>query len=617
MPGIFGFAGKLDPAGTEQLLPRMAAALDPADGYCVDLHQEDGIGIGRVSLGIVNPERQPIWNADQTCCIVMEGELYDSRSLKQSLTQRGYQFVHDNDPELILHLYEEYGDNLANQLNGAFIAAIWDRPARKLVLVNDRLGLYPTYYAVIPGGLVFASGVRAVMAAPYVPRRVDPTAIAEFLTFDHVLQDRSLLQDVRLMPQAMIMTFSDGDVNFRRYYELQYASPYSLRDETDWMDEYNFLLKQAIIRQAADELPAGILLSGGLDSRQLLAYLCREAKTTSFLSFTWGIPGCDDARFADEIAAKTCVQHRFYELKPDWLLVKAEEAVRLTDGMGNLVNLHALATLDQEAELVKVIYKGFLGDAMMGFALRPQFWAMYDDPTRIQAHLQVHSDQGVLNYKFGEYPQLFTEPFQQTLGDSVLQDYKSGMDEAGTPQMADQRVFFDFRHRVPRMTIKGVEVVRSKTFVRLPFADNDLVEFSLRLPPGLRYERRLQRNAFIRDFPELAQIPTTDTGLPMMSCFRDVYLRGLKVVRWHLKKKGLDRLAGRDTRHYKDYNLWFRTVLRQWVEGTLLDKRSLDRGYFNPEFIRKLVSSHMSGENHAGRIGALMALELWHRLYLD
>jgi asparagine synthase (glutamine-hydrolysing) len=419
------------------------------------------------------------------------------------------------------------------------------------------------------------------------------------------------------MPQATIMTFIDGELDFQRYYEMHYANPYSLRDEMEWMDEYNHLLNQAITRQSADEIPAGLLLSGGLDSRQLLAYLCTLSKSSQLYSFTWGIPGCDDARFADEMAAKTCVRHIFYELKPDWLLSKAEDAVRLTDGMGNLVNLHALAALDQETQHVKVLYKGFLGDAMMGFALRPQFWANYDEATSIQAHMQVHHDQGVMMYTLDELNELLSESLQRDLGTAVVDEYRAGMAEADTPVLADQRVFFDFRQRVPRMTIKGVEVLRSKAIVRLPFADNDLVDFSLRLPPGFRYGRRLQRNAFIRDFPKLAQIPTTDTGLPMMSCARDVYLRGLQVIRWHLNARGLGRLIGQERRPYKDYKLWFRTVLRDWVEETLLDNRLLERGYFNPQTIRRIVTEHMAGEDHAVRIGALLSLELWHRQYMD
>jgi asparagine synthase (glutamine-hydrolysing) len=100
-------------------------------------------------------------------------------------------------------------------------------------------------------------------------------------------------------------------------------------------------------------------------------------------------------------------------------------------------------------------------------------------------------------------------------------------------------------------------------------------------------------------------------------CARDTLLRGKEVVRWHLEARGLGRLMGPGRRPYKDYNLWFRTVLRNWVEETLLSPRALERGYFNPDYVRVIVSEHMAGANYAVRIGALMSIELWHRMYVD
>jgi asparagine synthase (glutamine-hydrolysing) len=617
MPGIFGFIDRKFPQGSEEILKRMASALDTGPVASVEFYQEGDFGIGRSNLGSINPEKQPLWNKERTVCIVMEGELYDSQALKNDLIDRGYQFLLNNDPELILNLYQEFGLDFVIRLNGNFILAIWEPLLHKLSIINDRLGLIPLYYSYEGGGLVFATGVRCLLVDPTLSRCVDHTAIAEFLTFDHVLHDRTLLQSVRLMPQGSVMTFVRDEFQIQRYYPIRFSNPYSLVDEFEYMEEYDRLLRQAIRRQVIGDHPSGLLLSGGLDSRLLLAYLCDETNKQTFHSFTWGIPGCDDARSAHELASKTCVQHKFFELKSNWLLENARTAVQLTDGMGNLVNLHALATTGDEAQLVKILYKGFLGDAMMGFALRPYFWANYDTPTGIQAHLKAHSEQGVLMYTPQEHKDIFSEEFLRALGTTVMEDYEAGMFDAGTDSLADQRVYFDYRQRVPRMTLRGVEVVRSKMDVRLPFADNDLVEFSLRLPPGLRYERRLQRNTFIRYFPELAQTPSPDTGLPMMMCARDVYLRGMQLIRWHLRARGFGRLAGPEKRPYKDYNLWFGTVLKNWVEETLLSSKSLNRGYLKPEFIQKIVKEHMTGTNHAVRLGALMSLELWHQIYLD
>jgi asparagine synthase (glutamine-hydrolysing) len=615
MPGLVGFAGKSEIVNSRQFVTKMAHALDRGDFYHIDTYWEPSYGFGRVSLGFVNPEPQPIWNEDKSLCIFMEGELFDYQEIKQNLIDLGHQFCHENDAEFIIHLYEEYGEDFAIKLNGAFVAAIWDKTNRKVTIFNDRLGLLPLYYSFQNGTLIFASGVRSLLVDPSLPRDVDHIAIAQFLTFDHLLDDRTLLEKVRLLPQGSLMVYQDERLSIKRYWDICYPIDYSLRSESNYMDEFLALMSQAVARQAPKGIPAGILLSGGLDSRIILPYLVGESQALH--SFTWGIPNCDDARFAKELAHRVKSQHHFYELKPDWLIGKADEAVRLTDGMGNIVNMHALATLDEEAAYAQIIYKGFLGDAMFGYGLRHQFWAHYNEPTRLRAHYQVHKDQGVITFNEEEQSDYFTEGFKHQIGNSIFKAYIAGMNESRSDILANQRLYFDYRQRVHRMAIKGVEVVRSRAIVRLPFSDNDLVEFSLRVPPGLLYERRLVKKAFIREFPKLAQVPTTETGFPLMLCSRDVLVRATHVIYWHLRSEWLKSLLKPLKQPYQDYKEWFRTVLRSWVEQTLLNPRALNRGYLKPECIQKIVLDHMAGENNSVKLGALISLELWHKQFLD
>ncbi len=618
MPGLIGFVGLNQVENAKSLLEKMAHALEHDDRYQKQLFSTDDTGFGLVSHKFGHAGEQPVWNEDKTLCVFMEGELYDYQALKKQLIEKGHNFTKHCDAEFLMHLYEEFGQDFALKLNGAFCAAIWDQVVGKLVIVNDRLGLYPLYYSIQGNGLIFASGVRAILAYKPTPLRIDKVAIAEFLTFDHMLDDRTLLESVRLFPQGSIMVVQDQKFELIRYWEAEYPNQYTLRDEIDWMEELLHLVGQAVHRQVNhDDLSFGLLLSGGLDSRFLLPYLTDARRNNQLNTFTWGMPGCDDARFAAELARMNKARNNFYELKPDWLLEKAEEAVRITDGMGNLINMHALATLDQEAELVNVLYKGFLGDAMMGFGLRQQFWAAYDDPTTFKAHFQVHTDQGVITFNLQEQKSLFKQSFQDDVGTAVKDSYIAGMKASGSDLLADQRNYFDYYQRVPRMTIKGVEVARNRMIVRLPFADNDLVDFSLTIPPGLRYERRLVKNAFIRAHPKLAQIPSTETGYPMMFCARDIIMRTNQFIRWHLQSAGLNWVSAQIQRPTKRYDLWMRTVLRNWIETTLLDGKMFERGYYEPGFIRQLVSDHMAGENHTVRLGALLAIELWHRQFID
>jgi asparagine synthase (glutamine-hydrolysing) len=618
MPGIVGFLGS-PPGGNEKRhLTAMMQALEPDNGYQRDVFFAPRVGLGRVTLGIFNPQNQPVWNVDRTRCIFFEGELFETERLSQKLAEHRPGIDPSGDAALLLALYETLGEACLPALNGAFIAAIWDTDTRELVLFNDRLGQYPLYYARYQDRFVFASGVRALLADPDLPRRTDRLGIAQFLTFDHLLHNRTLLESVKLMRQASIMRVREsGEMLCQDYFDFKYPPAYELIPEQEYIDEFLHLMEQAVARQSQHANPIGILLSGGMDSRLILPYLSRHSNQPQVHTFTWGRTESDDVRFAQEVAAKIGTQHHFFELKPDWLQHQAKEAVRITDGMGNLVNLHAYATLEEETQHARVIYKGFMGDAMLGFALRQQFWANYDQATLPAVHLQVHDDQGVITFNEAERRQLFTPEFLQEVQNGVMDEYMAGMLESGSDILADQRLYFDYRQRVHRMTLKGVEVVRSRAMVRLPFCDNDLLEYALRLPPGLRYERRIIHNAFIQAFPDLAQIPVTPSGLPMVNCARELRIRAERLVRWHLIHRGLLKGPYTERRPYANYHHWFRTNLRDWVMGNLLSEKALSRGYYNPDFLRKIIQAHMDGKNYAVRLGALMAIELWHQLYLD
>ncbi len=618
MPGLIGYLEKSTSSGpVEGFLGQMATALEPDPRYVRRFYEEQGVGIGLVSLEFPGISQQPVWNDSHTICALMEGEVFNTKPLRERLQRENIAPDPQNGARLLLQLYETFGEEFVGQLNGAFLLVFWDPRERKITLMNDRLGLHPLYYAQSPSRIIFGSGVRAVLADDSLTRTPDPVAMAQFLTFDHMLGDRTNFQEIKLLPQGVILTFQDDTYTIRKYSEIRYPDIYEHISEEDLLEELQYLMDQAIVRQNVGDLPMGMLLSGGTDSRVILAYLMAKGTASPFHTFTWGIPGCDDARISNEVARKLNTQHHFFELKPDYLLSLAEEAVRITDGLGNILNLHALATLEEEAQYARVIFKGFLGDAMFGFAVRRPFWAEYDPETAHEVHVQTHSDQGVINYTRKEKDALFSESFLKEVGSGVFDAYKDGMAASNVRLLASQRLFFDFTQRVPRMTLNGVEVVRSRARVRLPFCDNDLVDFSMKIPPGFHFERYLMRTAFARAFPDMAKIPLTDTGLPMIACAREVYLRTINLAKWHLNQRGFSSLAGPSRRPYKDYNNWFRKDLKKWIEANLLNPQSLDRGYFQPETVKNLVAEHMAGVDHTIKLGGLLTIELWHQQFID
>ena len=612
MPGLIGFAGEFDRDHSETLLADMAQAIKHKDWYQVDLHSGDGFGLGRVHLGFLNPEPQPIWNEDQTLCLVMEGEVYDYQALKQQLLAHGHRFRVDNDAEFVLHLFEELGEEFASQLNGAFVAAIWDHPARKLWIVNDRFGLHPLFYRQAGHRLLFAGHTAAFFADPGYQPQVDPVALAEFFSFEHVLGDRTLLADVKLLPPGSVLTFQAGQLSIRPYYDFQFTEDYQDRDETWYVERWIHLMHQAVERRMRGDGPVGVQLSGGLDSRAVLAMMGRQHYPIHTISF--GVPGCDDARFAREVAARRGTVHHFLELKPDYLRTQAEEGVKLSNGLKSCVHMHVLGTLAETAEIVNVLYTGSLGDSIMGTHLQRDLLAIHS-PT-VLARMLFNR----YNHCFPEdtHPQLFSDDFYAQVEGTVFEEFSQALAESRACLSANKREHYSIRQNDRRWVLEGQNLLRSRVIVRTPFYDNDLVDFMVSVPPGLRCDKYLYIRGLVRAAPDLAKVPYARTGLPLVPCMRDLFIRANQQVRWWLRQAGFKWISTPQKRPYADYNHWMRTVLRDWVEDVLLDPRTLSRGYWRPQYVHTLVERHMRGEgNFAPQLGVLLTVELWHRLFLE
>jgi asparagine synthase (glutamine-hydrolysing) len=169
-----------------------------------------------------------------------------------------------------------------------------------------------------------------------------------------------------------------------------------------------------------------------------------------------------------------------------------------------------------------------------------------------------------------------------------------------------------------RFTLLGVQLARSQALVRTPLADKDLLRFALTVPPGYRVDNSYYVKALIKALPDLAKIPYAATGQPLdQDCFRALRIRTVEQSRWWLQRRGLHWIPVRQAHPYADYGTWFRHELRPWVEETLLSTHALDRGYFQPAFVRNMVAEHMAGCEHTHRLGVLLALELWHQQYMD
>jgi hypothetical protein len=294
----------------------------------------------------------------------------------------------------------------------------------------------------------------------------------------------------------------------------------------------------------------------------------------------------------------------------------AATAVRLTDGLSNCVHLHVFANLARQAPLAQIAYKGLYG-GLFGAGLTRELWADGHTRSIAPSHLRALAQHGVLVFPADALRSLFASRAEKELVDAALAAFAAALTQCGSPLFADQQHYFRMRYRLPRLTLMGVELVRSRMAVRLPLCDREVVSFMLCVPPGLQLDRYLVVQALARRAADLAKVPCTETTLPLIPCARDLLLRANTQVRWRLRAAGLSWVPVPQRRPYADYDMWMRTVLRGWVEELLLGAHSRVRSLFDAEAVRRLVERHMAGADHAKQLGALLTLELWHRQVFD
>lgn len=263
------------------------------------------LGHRRLAVIDLHGGRQPVANEDGTVQAVVNGELYNFPELRRLLSDAGHVLRSAGDSECLVHLYEDHGDDLLEHVSGMFAFAVWDEKRRRMLLARDRLGVKPLYYVHHGGRLLFASEIKALLAAPNVPREIDATALVDYLTYGFIPAPKTIFRRIRKLPAATCLIFERGRLRTRRYWDLHFRGR-SDGSAEEIAEELWAHLREAARRRLVADVPLGAFLSGGLDSSAVvaaMASLAREPITTLACGF-------DETRF-DERAAARFVAQRF------------------------------------------------------------------------------------------------------------------------------------------------------------------------------------------------------------------------------------------------------------------------------------------------------------------
>lgn len=297
---------------TEAVLHSMCERIVHRGPNSEGIWMDDQVALGMRRLSIIDLHTgdQPVYSEDKSIVVMMNGELYNFREVKADLEKRGHKFVTKTDTEIVPHLYQEYGDDFVDHINGMYAITLWDTRKKRLVIARDRYGEKPLYYGVFDGKLIYASEPKALLAHPSVTAELDTESLRQYLSFDYVPAPRSIYKGISKLPAAHIMTVENGKSNIRRYWNLTFNKNGHTPSLEKAGSELRDLLSDAVRMRLVADVPLGILLSGGIDSSTVAAFATQHAtETVKTFSIGFTEDSFDESRYAREVAAHLGTDH--------------------------------------------------------------------------------------------------------------------------------------------------------------------------------------------------------------------------------------------------------------------------------------------------------------------
>ncbi len=537
MCGLAGFVG----TGTQANLAAMAGAIvhrGPDDtGYHID--HDHAVHLAFLRLAIVDDiagGRQPMWNEDGSICVLFNGEIYNQAELRAELLAAGHVFRSDHsDTEVLVHGYEQWGDDLPARLNGMFAFVIWDRPRRRLFAARDRFAEKPFFYVSRPGFFAFASELSALIMHPAVDRTIDQRALQKFFAYGYIPAPNALYRGARKLPGGCSLTLDLADfrVQERRYWRFaieadEYAPDRRIGALTE---ELRSLLDRAVTRRLVSDVPLGVFLSGGIDSSLVLALSSRHRPPESLDTFTIGFnePSFDESTNARQVAAAIGSRHHERILDFDTARGLVSDVLARLDeptGDASILPTHMLCAFARER--VTVALSGDGGDELFaGYdpfaALQPAAW--YDRVVPPPVHLMLRrmaemlpraTSNMSLDFKLRRtlmgmsYPPcvrlpvwmspleparigaLFDAPMPvEELYSEAIELWDGAQSRNDVDRALEFFTNFYLQDGILAKTDRAAMMASLEA--RAIFLDNDVVDFCARLPHGYKYRRGVRK----------------------------------------------------------------------------------------------------------------------------
>ncbi|OZB49441.1 MAG: asparagine synthase (glutamine-hydrolyzing) [Polynucleobacter sp. 39-45-136] len=579
---------------------------------------EGNVGIGHRRLAIIDLSpagHQPMINRDLRYVLSYNGEIYNHKEIRIELEAHGFVFYSQTDTEVVLNALVHWGEDALVKFNGMFALALWDKKERTLLLARDRYGIKPLYYAKQGNLFAFGSEQKAILAQPNFKRILNKSALLEYLTFQNIFTDQTLLQGVHLLPAGNFayLTLATGQLRQTQYWDYRFREPEVQLTHQEYTEELDRLFNQAVSRQLIGDVELGAYLSGGMDSGSITAIAaqqlpCLKTFTCGFdLSSASGIElAYDERQKAEAMSAMFNTEH--YEI-----VLKAGDMERCLPALAwhleeprvgqSYPNFYAAKLAGR---FVKVVLSGSGGDELFGGypwryyrSANCQSFENYIDEyyQYWQRLLNTSQLQEVLAPVWGEVSHVNTR--------DIFRDVFSTHDNAlNRPEdYINHSLYFE-----AKTFLHGLFIVEDKLSMahslesRVPFMDNDLVDFSMRCPVGMK----------LNNLSEVLRINENEPGIKTNTYFQKTK-DGKQILRDAMKRYIPKDITNAEKQGFSSPDAsWFRGQSIEFVRKTLLNRGACIYGALDYRAIMPLIEEHFSGkQNRRLLIWSLLNLELW------
>jgi len=626
MCGIVGFISKnksLPTAEREILLDKMCKIIihRGPDEQGTIVKDAAALGMRRLSIIDLKSGQQPIFDCTGNLAIVFNGEIYNYQQLKKELETRGHKFKTNSDTETIVHAYEEFGADCVKHLRGMFAFAIYDFANESLFIARDRVGKKPLFYAKTnAGNFVFGSELKTLLEHGEISKEIDLSALDAYLNFGYVPEEFCIFKDVYKLAPGSFLIYKNGEIRTEKYWDFEYTGVSDVKSEAEYIEILREKIKEAVKIRLISEVPLGAFLSGGVDSSSIVGMMSQISETpVKTFSIGFNEDSFNELKFARVAAKHFNTEHHEFIVTPDLVEIVDELVWHFDEPFADSSALPTFMVSKMARDFVTVVLSGDGGDELFagytryvtdkkrsGFSSLPKFVRrnvlqklsenlphgakgenfLYNSSLdAVERYIDSISHFSKLNRN-----ELYAAEFRAKLnGDfgKAADLYKEIADSVLSENATDKLLYLDSRTYLPSDILTKVDRMTMATSLeaRVPLLDHELIEFVETIPAELK-------------------------------------LKGLETE--YIFKKAMEGIVPHEILYREKQGFgvpigeWINSQLKTRIHETLLEKKTLERGYFDEKYIRILLDEHTRNRrDHSHSLWILWMLELWHREFVD